>query len=169
MNQKLTVLEKYSRYWPQIAILSVVFSLIFLISYVLVTDVLVEGYLRLVAFVFFALAVLSFFKVKEGQITICVEITDEKVVEIKYLLRDTLVKEEEWGLSEFHSLKVDEMPDKSLYNDIMKSDRCIKFRRKDEHDWSYLNKVNQKVVPLSEENALKVYHFLNKVKKELSY
>ncbi|TVQ02131.1 MAG: hypothetical protein EA359_12330 [Balneolaceae bacterium] len=168
MSRELTVLEKYSRYWPQIVVLSFLMTLIFFISYLAATDLLLEGYLRLAAFGFFALTVLSFFKMKEGQILIKIEITDDKVAVIQYFLRNRLIKEEEWGLTELHSIKVDEMPNKTLYNDILKSDRCLKFRRKDENNWIYLNKVYRKVVPLSEENALQVYHFLINAKKHFA-
>jgi hypothetical protein len=168
MSRELIVHEKFSRYWPQIVLASFMLTLIFFISYLAATDLLFEGYLRLAAFGFFALTVLSFFKMKEGQVAIRIEVTDDKVTVIQYFLRNNLIKEEEWALTEFHSLKVDEMPNKSLYNDIRKSDRCLLFRRKDESDWIYLNNVFGKVVPLSEENALKMYHFMVKAKKELS-
>ncbi len=167
MSRKLTVFEKYSKYWPQIVLLSLLLTIFFLISYIVATDLLLEGYLRLAAFGFFAITVLGLFKLKEGQIKIETEVTEEKVVNIQYFVRNKLMKKEEWSLAELHSLKVDEMPDKSLYNDILKSDRCIRFRRKDENEWIYLHKVSMKVVPLSQENALQIYHFLNKAKKEL--
>lgn len=167
MKNKITILEKYSKRWPQIAILSLIMAVLLLFSYIMVSDVLLEGYLRLAAFAFFALGLLSLFKLKEGQIKIDIEHAADDVIRVEYLLRNQVIQTEEWLAAEIASIKVDEMPNRSLYNDIMKSDRCVRFRRNNEADWIYFNQVNSKVIPLSEENALKVYNFLKAVQKAL--
>lgn len=159
-SKELNVSEKYSRHWPAIAIISAILSVLFYISYHLVGDVLIEGYLRLTAFGFFALAVLSFFKVRDGRMEIFMTM-DEKSLEIFYRVRDKLVHEEMIMLSDVSDVEIDRMPDRSLYNDIIKSDRCIKFRRKDSEGWLYLNEIYGRVIPLSRENAEQIRSFIS--------
>lgn len=159
MSNTLTVSEKYSRHWPLIAIVSAVLALSFYISYHLAADVLLEGYLRLVAFGFFALAVLSFFKVKDGRIEITIEKSDE-LIEIYYRVRDKIIHEEELNLADIRDLKMDQMPNKSLYNDLIQSDRCIRFRRTDSDGWLYLHEIYGRVIPLSEKNASEILQFI---------
>lgn len=160
-RKKLTVSEKYSRHWPTIAVISAVMALLFYISYHMVGDVLIEGYLRFTAFGFFALAVLSLFKVKDGRMVISLEKDDESL-EIFYRVRDNLVHEEMILLADVREVKVDHMPNRSLYNDIIKSDRCIRFRRKDSDGWLYLNEIYGRVIPLSRENAESILTFIGK-------
>lgn len=161
MSKQLKINEKYSRHWPLIALVSAIFSILFFISYHFVGNVLLEGYLRLTAFVLFALALLSLLKIRDGQVEINIDITEEDTALIRYNVRDQVISEEEFGLQELENLKIDRMPDKSIYNNFMKSDRCIRFRRKDTSDWLYLNQVNGRVIPLSRDNADKILQFFN--------
>ncbi len=161
MSKQLKINEKYSRHWPLIALVSAIFSILFFISYHIVGNVLLEGYLRLTAFVLFALALLSLLKIRDGQVEINIVITEEDTALIRYNVRDQVISEEEFGLQELENLKIDRMPDKSIYNNFMKSDRCIRFRRKDTSDWLYLNQVNGRVIPLSRDNADKILQFFN--------
>ncbi len=165
MKEELTVYEKYSKHWPVIAIVSLVLSVGFFLSYWVVTDVLVAGYLRLVAFGLFALGMLSLFKIKDGQVKITLEFDQDDVLHLIYAVRDQIVYEEKWAISEIGEVKIDEMPNRSLYNDIMKSDRCLRFRRNEQSDWMYLNKISTRVVPLHQKNAERVYEFLNKIRQ----
>jgi len=160
MKEELIIKEKYSKYWPFIAGISAILSVIFFLGYQFVGDVLLEGYLRLTSFAFFALSLLSLFKIRDGQIKISVRKTEDGVIEFIYSVRKQTIYEEEFSNHELENLKLDEMPNKSLYNDFMKSDRCIRFRRKDTSDWLYLNKVHGRVIPLSENNAEKMLTFL---------
>ncbi len=165
MKKELTVREKYSRHWPLIAAASMVLAILFFISYWLVSDVLLEGYLRLIAFGFFALGLLSLFKIKDGQVEIHLFVDEEDVLNVVYKVRGDVIHEEKWSRFELGNIKIDEMPNRSLYNDIMKSDRCIRLSRKNEHDWMYFNKVSGRVIPFSQENAREVYSFLNEIKE----
>lgn len=166
MSNELIIYEKYSRFWPLTAVLSILLSLVLFIVYLSATDILFEGYMRLLAFAFFALGLLSLFKVNEGRIEIVLTQIDDNTVQIDYNVRNKSVFTEQWGIHELIHLKIDEMPNRSVYNDIMQSDRCIRLRRENESDWIYLNKVNGRVIPLTEENAGKIFNFLQKVQFE---
>lgn len=159
MSKQLRINEKYSKHWPMIALISAILSILFFISFHVVGSVLLEGYLRLTAFALFALALLSLLKIRDGQVEISIDIAEENTALITYKVRDNVISEEEFGLQELQNLKIDQMPDKSIYNNFMKSDKCIRFRRKDTADWLYLNQVNGRVIPLSRKNADKIIHF----------
>jgi hypothetical protein len=161
MNNTLKVQEKYSRHWPMIAILSAVLATVFYISYQLTADVLLGGYLRLTAFAFFALAVLSLFKVKDGRVEISLTGKDN-ILEIVYRVRDKVVHNEELLLTDVESIKVDKMPDKSLYNQFIKSDRSIRFKRKKAEGWLYLHEIHGRVIPLTYDNARTIVQFVQK-------
>ncbi|MEX0646600.1 MAG: hypothetical protein WEA56_00600 [Balneolaceae bacterium] len=163
MNKKLTISEKYSRYWPAIAIGSAVLALLFYIIYHYVSNVLFEGYLRLISFVFFALSILSFFKLRDGKIQIDIEQMDEKVFKISYQTGDRRLFSEEIQKDEISEMMIDEMPNRSLYNDLIKSDRCLKIKKKDVQNWVYLNSINGRVIPLSRENAYEMKIFIEQL------
>ncbi|MDX1640811.1 MAG: hypothetical protein R3220_03880, partial [Balneolaceae bacterium] len=77
-----------------------------------------------------------------------------------YKVRDKVIFSTELPLSEIHKVKIDQLPNKSLYNDFTKSDKCVRFQRKDENAWYYFNEIESRVIPLSEENANRLLHFL---------
>lgn len=161
MKDKLIIKEKYSKFWPIITTISLLSAVITFYFYWTVSDVLIEGYLRLIAFIFFSIGVLSLFKLKDGQIEI-ITIVDDDVIEFQYVSRKRVIHTEEWSANEIASIKVDEMPNRSLYNDLIQSDRCLRFRRKNQSDWNYLNSINGRVVPLSQSNADELVQFLKK-------
>jgi hypothetical protein len=161
MKNQLVIKEKYSKYWPTATVLSIVLSILFFISYQLVDDVLWIGYLRLLAFAFFAVALLSFFKVYDGQVEIMVTSVDD-FIEASYSVRDEEIFNSRYPRSDFHQVKTDQLPDKSIYNDFMKSDKCVRFKRKDESAWNYFNEIESRVIPLSEGNANKLRDFLER-------
>ncbi len=156
----LTVFEKYSRHWPMIAAGSTLLTLVFWGAYMIVSDVLLEGYLRLGAFCFFALALLSFFKVKDGRIQIDMQLRDDGGLEMNYLVRNKLIAEDAFDLNSFKTIEINEMPNKSLYNDFATADKAVRFKRKDNDSWIYLTEVHGRVVPLEIQNAKKVVDFL---------
>lgn len=157
--KKLVIKEKYSKYWPSIAVLSLILSVVLFLIYQMMDDVLWIGYIRLASFSFFALALLSFFKIRDGQVEITITVEDE-VVESIYKVRNEIIFHVEHPVSDFYKLKIDQMPNKSLYNDFVKSDKCVRFRRKNENAWYYFNEIESRVIPLSEENASQLYNFL---------
>lgn len=163
IKNTLTIQEKYSKFWPLIAISSFLIAASLFIIYLTVSNVLVEGYLRMAAFIFFAVSLLSLLKLRDGRIDITVTADDKDVIRFEYRLKDKIVFQEEWKRIELHSLKIDEMPNRSIYNDIVQSDRCIRFRRENEAEWNYLNKVNGRVIPLSNESAKKMHAFLRHI------
>lgn len=157
----LVIQEKYSKHWPSIAVVSLTLSIVLFIVYQFMDDVLLVGYIRLVSFAMFALALLSFFKVRDGQVEITLKLEEDSIQSI-YKVRDEIIFQRKDPVSEFYELKVDQMPDKSLYNDLVKSDKCVRFRRKNENAWYYFNEIESRVVPLSEQNATQLRHFLEK-------
>jgi hypothetical protein len=157
--KKLVIQEKYSKYWPTIAVLSLILAIVLFITYQVMNDVLWIGYVRLASFSLFALALLSFFKVKDGQVEITIKLEDG-VVESIYQVRNEIIFHVENPIADFYKLKIDQMPNKSLYNDFVRSDKCVRFRRKNENAWYYFNEIESRVIPLSEENASKLYNFL---------
>lgn len=159
MKDQLVIREKYSKYWPGVTVVSFVLSILFYISYHLLEDVLWIGYLRLTAFIFFAIALLSFFKVYDGQVEISLEIEDE-FVKSEYKVRNKIIFRSENPISDFKKVKIDQLPNKSLYNDFMKSDKCVRYQRKDESAWFYFNEIESRVIPLSEKNAKRLRTFL---------
>lgn len=164
MSKQLQVSEKYSRYWPAITVGSLVLSLIFLAAFIYVNGALLESYLRLAAFVFFVIGFLSYFKLRDGQITINYELSDENSSEmmITYEVRDQNIHAESVDLSEIIDVKVDEMPNRSLYNDFYKIDKSVRLKKKNMSGWLYLNELHGRMIPLSESNAEEVVDYVKK-------
>lgn len=163
MKKELVIQEKYSKFWPLIAFISFLVAIVLFISYLYVSDVLAEGTLRMVAFVFLAIGLLSLLKLRDGRIDIAVTTVEPDLIRFQYILRDEVIFQDERKRDEFHSLKIDEMPNRSLYNDIVQSDRCIRFRRENEAEWHYLNTINGRVIPLSNDSAKTLHSFLRKM------
>lgn len=166
MKDQLKVSEKYSRYWPAITMGSLVVSVLFLGGYIYTESVLLEGYLRLAAFAFFVIGFLSYFKLREGQITILYELVDEQNdMKITYSVRDQNIHAESIDLSDIKDIKVDQMPNRSLYNDFYKVDRAVRLKKKNMDGWLYLNELHGRMIPLSRENAERVVTFIrNQIK-----
>lgn len=163
MNETLNVTEKYSQYWPAITIGSLILSLLFLIGYNYSDDVLLESYLRLAAFAFFVIGFLSYFKLRDGQININYQkIDNESEMKITYSLRNQNIHAETVDLKEIVDVKVDEMPNRSLYNDFYKIDKSVRLKKKNMNSWLYLNELHGRMIPLSKENAEKIVTFLEK-------
>lgn len=160
MKKKLIIKEKYSKFWPTITIISLFSAIITFYFYWSVSDLLLEGYLRLFSFIFFALGILSLFKLKDGQIEIITLISGD-VIKLEYKTRSKIIHTEEWSVNEFETIRIDEMPNRSLYNDLIKGDRCLRFRRNKHSDWIYLNSIHGRVIPLSKNNAEELYRFLS--------
>lgn len=163
MSDQLKVSEKYSRYWPAITVGSLVASALFFAGFIYVNSALLESYLRLAAFAFFVIGFLSYFKLREGQITIIYNLADEEnEMTITYSVRDQNIHEETVDLSDIKSIKVDQMPNRSLYNDFYKVDRSVRLKKKHMDGWLYLNELHGRMIPLNQENAEKVVDFIKK-------
>lgn len=160
MNQ-LTVKEKYSKHWPVIAVASALLALLLWGAYMFSADVLVEGYLRFAAFCFFALSLLSFFKVKDGQIRIDLQFEDDETLLVNYQVRKKQIGSESFDMTKIEAVDINKMPNRSLYNDFATGDKTIRFKRVDSEGWLYLIEVNGRVIPLDNENAKKVFDFIN--------
>lgn len=168
MNEnKLIVKEKYSQYWPLVTLLSGIFTVLFLIGYMLVTDVLIEGYLRLAAFGFFALCLLSLFKLKDGQIEIhyAAKNNSSPLLYISYFLRGNEIHNETQELLKISDLKTSDVPNRSFYNDIVKGDKAVRFKLGKMDGWLYLNEINGRVLPLTQENADQITGFIESAQK----
>jgi len=167
MTQTLKIVEKYSRFWPMIATVSGIAAVILFTYYLMVDEVLLEGYLRLISFSFFALMVLSLFKVKDGKVVITFTSEDDTLY-LKYHVRDRLVYEENFHLQKIKDLKIDRMPNKSLYNDFAKKDRSVRFKNGKSDEWIYMAQLFGRVIPLTKENAMKIEEFVNQEIKKVS-
>ena len=167
MSNQLQVSEKYSQYWPAITIGSLILSLIFLVAFIYTIEPLLESYLRLAAFAFFVIGFLSFFKLRDGQLTINYEAKNgDKEMYITYTLREQKIHAETIDLSDIVDLKVDEMPNRSLYNDFYKIDKSVRLKKKNMKGWLYLNELHGRMIPLSQENAEKIVEFVKKNLKD---
>lgn len=162
----LTVNEKYSKHWPAITVVSALLAFILWVAYMFSADVLVEGYLRFAAFCFFALSLLSFFKVKDGQIRIDLQFENDETLLVNYQVRKTEIASESFDLTQIEAVEINEMPNRSLYNDFATGDKAIRFKRTDADGWLYLIEVNGRVIPLDNENAEKVFVFINNFLEE---
>ena len=164
MSDHIEVLEKYSQYWPVVTAGSLILSLFFFGAFIYVNDTLLEGYLRLAAFVFFVIGFLSYFKLRDGQITINYEIGDDNSSDmmITYSVRDQNIHSESVDLAEIIDIKVDEMPNRSLYNDFYKIDKSVRLKKKNMSGWLYLNELHGRMIPLSRPNAERVVQYIKK-------
>lgn len=159
MKDKLIIKEKFSKFWSVIFVISVISTIVTLFFYMTASDILIEGYLRLAAFILFSIGILTLFKLNDGQIEI-ITILDDDVIEFQYISKNRVIHTEEWSAKDIASYKIDEMPNRSLYNDLVQGDRCLRIRRKNQSDWSYLNNINGRVVPLTQKNADELMSFL---------
>lgn len=168
MSNQLIVFEKYSRYWPAITAGSLIVSALFLGGYIYTSNVLLESYLRLGAFAFFVIGFLSLFKLQDGKIKILYELDTEKKtdVNITYSVRDQNIHAESIDLSEIKSIKVDQMPNRSLYNDLYKADRSVRLKKKNMDGWLYLNEIHGRAIPLTQANAEKIVDFIRENKEQ---
>lgn len=161
MRDQLKVSEKYSSYWPAIMVGSLILSALFLGGFIYINDVLAESYLRLAAFIFFVIGFLSYFKLRDGQITILYKLSEEQEdMMITYSVRDQNIHAESIDLSNIKSVKVDQMPNRSLYNDFYKVDRSVRLKKTNMDGWLYLNELHGRMIPLSQTNAEKVVRFI---------
>lgn len=160
MKNQLIVEEKFSRLWPSAAIISLIAALIFYLLYVNTEDVLNESYFRVLSFAFFAAGILVLFKLKDGKVTLRLEVSDNSELVILYQIKRNTIAEEQWSLNDIASVKIDEMPNTSLSNDIVRGDRSIKVRYRNHSDWIYLNNLNNRVIPLKKEDAERVMEFI---------
>lgn len=164
MKPEIQVHEKYSKYWPAVTVLSSVMAFLLYILSEFRTEILLSGYLQLGAFILFSVAVFSFFKLRDGRITIDLTV-DNDDLSVKYLLRDREIAEELIPLSEIDEIMMNRMPDKSLYTEINRSDRTLSYKKNKSDGWKYLFKYNGRVVPLYESDAESVIHFIRDLTK----
>lgn len=167
MSESLTISEKYSRFWPLIAAGSLVASLLLFGAYLAVSDILTGSYLRLAAFALFVIGFLSLFKLRDGQITMDIthkQNTDPNL-DIEFSARDRMIHAETIDLTDIEHVKMDKMPNRSIYNDLNRSDRSVRLQKKNMDGWIYLNEIHGRVFPLTKENAAAIVEFLNGCKK----
>ena len=149
-----TVEEKFSRTWPFIAISSSVLAILLFIYSRIMSDILISGYLELASFILFAVAVLSYFKLRDGRISIRIDIDREKnELTFSYLLNGSVVSSETLSINKPVEFQSGKLPDTSLYTEINRTDRTIRFREAPSGSWRYLFQYNSRVIPVSREVA----------------
>jgi len=167
MSLTLSVSEKYSRFWPLIAAGSLVASLLLFGAYLTVSDILTGSYLRLAAFALFVIGFLSLFKLRDGQITMDFshQQTNKSVLDIEFSVRDQTIHAETIDLRDVDHIKVDVMPNRSIYNDLNRADRSVRLQKKNMDGWIYLNEIHGRVFPLTKENAAAIVEFISGCKR----
>ena len=160
MTHSLTVFEKYSQHWPLVTILCGVLSVIFFGLFLLTDNALLGGYLRLAAFASFAVCLLSYFKIRDGQIKLNLSIDDSKKLLIDYYMKDQVVYKESFTLKEFEDLKMDTVPNKSFYNDLFSGDFRVIYKKSDYESFLNLIELRGRLIPLDEENASHIITFI---------
>ncbi len=158
MTPSFSVLEKYSKHWPAVVIVSAIGAILTGAGYLISDDVLLSGYLKLASFAFFAICLLSAFKLRDGQMEMKY-IIEDGLLSVEYHLKNRKIGVESFELSDFNDLKITQPPNRSLYNDLFRTDRCLQVNRKDS-GWIYLNEVNGRIIPLNNDNAKRVYSHL---------
>jgi hypothetical protein len=158
-NHLTTVHEKFSKTWPFAAISSSVMAVLLFIGSRLTPEILISGYLELASFVLFVVAVFSYFKLRDGKITIRVDKNDGELI-FTYLLKGSEVAQESLAIDQKVEFKTDRMPDMSLSSDINRSDRTIRFRTDSSDSWQYLFQYNQRVIPVTPQHADNIQHIL---------
>lgn len=162
MSNRLEVTEKYSKYWPTVTFGSLLVSVALFAAFIYADNLLLESYLRLGAFAFFVIGFLSYFKLREGQMTLLYEIDNDQknIVQISYSSDGRTLYQESIDLNDITEIKTDEMPNRSLYNDFYKRDKSVRFKKEHMDGWLYLNELHGRVIPLSQENASSIVAFI---------
>lgn len=159
---KIEIEEKYSAQWPLITAVSFLLAIAIFTSLQFIESTLFAGYVRLGAFAFFALAIIGLFKLRDGKVSMLFSVDDNQFLTVTYKVKNEVKQEESWDLNHLATVKVVEMPNRSFYNDIVTSDRCVVIRNRDESDWTYLHKLFGRVIPLKESSADKIQNFIEK-------
>lgn len=152
MQHSLTIVEKYSRYWPVAAIFSGILSIVvYLLS--LDVDVLTAGILRLAAFGLFSLSVFSFLKWRDGQMIIEIKEVDDNSVILNYSRRNRQILEESIDLSDIRDVRFSTRPDRTLFSSITWGGVSLQVKSGKSKDWIYLFSVYDRVLLLDKEDA----------------
>lgn len=94
MSTALTVTEENYSFWRTAALISAALAIISFIIFLSIENPFWESIVRLGAFIFFALAVLSYLQIMNGPIKVTLTL-DEKVLLITYRKNDKIIHEEE--------------------------------------------------------------------------
>lgn len=167
MNE-LRIEEKYSSKWPLITVLSTILAIATFSSLFFIENTLIAGYARLTAFGLFVLGVIGLFKLREGKVELNFTIDEDHFLNVDYLVKNELKHSESWDIDEIDTVKIDEMPNRSFYNDIVTKDRCVLIRSKDQNDWTYLHKLHGRVIPLYKDSAQKIKTFIEKERAKIN-
>lgn len=159
MTHTITLHEKYSSYWPLITYSSIILSLILFTAYLFSEGVLLSGYLRLFAFIFFAAGIFGLFKMKDGKVKMVVE-AKESVVISRFFRNGEQILEESWNLDQLQDVQVQEMPNKNFYYDLVKSSKAVRVKGSDDDSWLYFNKISNRIIPLEKHQAESLRDFL---------
>lgn len=159
MTQKLILHEKYSRYWPLITYSSIILSMILFTAYLFSEGVLLSGYLRLFAFIFFAAGIFGLFKIKDGKVKMVVEVNDSEVMS-RFFRNGEQILEESWNLDQLQNVQVTQMPNKNFYYDLVKSSKAVRVKGSNDDSWLYFNKITNRIIPLDKDQAESLRDFL---------
>jgi hypothetical protein len=159
MTRKISLHEKYSSYWPLITYSSIILALILFTAYLFSEGVLLSGYLRLFAFIFFAAGVFGLFKMKDGKVKMIVEINESEVIS-RFFRNGEQFLEESWNFDQLQDVQVTDMPNKNFYYDFVKSSKAVRVKGKKDDSWLYFNKISNRIIPLEKHQAEALKDFL---------
>lgn len=98
MVLKITVPESSSYAWKWTLYLSVLFAIIGLVIFYQLNNIVAANYVRLIAFIFFAVAVFASLKLMEGRRNIELEADDRKLI-VAIKKKGAVIKETDYNLS----------------------------------------------------------------------
>lgn len=155
--------EKYSRHWKKISLAGLILSLTLVLFWLHADSdpdkVVLAGVLRLGAFLCFALFLLSWFKVRQGQIR--VELHSEgHHLRIRYRLRDRIVSEERLDLRRIKDIEISGMPDRTVADEFKRASFTLRYRLKDSPDPIWLFDVGDRILPFDRATSAEILEFL---------
>lgn len=160
MDARITIEEKYSGYWVQITFALAGATILFLLVYTNIDDVLWKGILRLAAFVFLAGTVLSGLKLIEGKHAITLEVKDGFLL-LSCRRKNKKVSEDRFEIDNMASLYIDHYSsffgEEFVFNDLH-----ILIVLKDSDRPLNLVETGGRSLALSKENAAKAIRFIKR-------
>lgn len=154
----MVIEEKYSGYWIQITAALAVGTLLFLIGFNLIDDILWKGILRLVAFGFLAGTVFSTLKVMQGKHTIKFETENGELI-LSYFKKNQTISRDVFELKSIGEV-YHEPHDLFLWKSFFLKGLNIKFIPTDSDRPLNLVEVHGRPLALSEDDARRIIEFL---------
>lgn len=158
MKNSLIIEEKFSHIWKPLTILSGIITITGFTGYLYTDHILTGGYLQLISFICLVIFLIGSVKLYEGKTKIVINVQDMNL-DVKFFRKNQNIAEGEIDLLKIDKVEISELPNKTIYNDIVRSDKCIRLKN-NSGQWIYLNEFSGKMVPLDIDSSKKIYDFL---------